>query len=399
MKFSFIIKLAYRDIKGYKLRSILTIGGVAIGISFIVFLLSLSFGLERLITSQITDIEALQVLDISSGKSKIVKIDDTAIEKLKSLGTLEIPVPSASMSGKVEYETSMMDAVIYGKDLGYLPFEGTRKISGGIYTSDDAKEAIVNLTTLQQLGIKEQNQAIGKEIKVTFILPNELTGTSEARSIQKTDEYKIVGVIENDGSPYVYVPLKTIKTLGLVNYNNLKVKVKDKDKIDIAKKQIENMGYKVTAIRDTVNEISQFFVIFKFILVGFGLIAMVVASLGMFNTLTISLLEKTREIGLLKVLGSTNKDIHRIFLTQAFSLGFIGGTFGILTGYLSGQIINLFIINLAYKTDNKPVTIFYIPLGLIFLVFVFSLLVSFITGLYPSRRATRISALNALRYE
>ncbi len=397
MKPSFILELALKDIKGYKLRSILTIGGVVIGISFIIFLLSLGFGLERLITSQVTDIKALRVLDVSS--SKILKIDDDTIENFGTLGTLDEIIPSVNISGKIEYDTSTTDGVIYGKDPSYISLEGTKLLYGKSYTDKSKKETIVNITALKQLGEKNYSDAIGKKLNLTLIIPTELVETEENKSIQEVEEYVITGVIDNESSPFAYVPLESMKTMGVVKYNNAKTKVKDKDKVDLAKKQIENLGYKVVAIKDTLEQITQFFTIFKFILVGFGLIAMVVASLGMFNTLTISLLEKTREIGLLKALGTTNKDIHRIFLTQALSIGFLGGILGIIVGVSSGGIINLIIYRLAIRTGNEPVSLFYTPLSIIVILFTFSILVSLITGLYPSRRAAKISALNALRYE
>lgn len=399
MKFSFIIKLAIRDLKGYKLRSLLTIGGVAIGIGFIVFLLSLGFGLERLTTSKIQDIEALRMLDVASGKSKIVKINNDAIDNFDRLGTLDKIIPSASMSGKVEYKTSVTDGVIYGKDLSYLALEKTKLALGRLFVSDETDEALINITAAKQLGLKDYKKAIDEKVKVTFVIPSELSGSVEAKSIQKDKEFKIVGIIDNESSPYVYVSLKNEKGLGVLNYNNLKVRVKDKEKIDLAKKQIENIGYKVTALKDTVSQVNQFFVIFKFILVGFGIIAMIVASLGMFNTLTVSLLEKTREVGLLKVLGTTNNDIYKIFLTQSLSIGFFGGIMGVLSGYTAGSGVNFFIYRLAERTGNEPVSIFYAPSNVIIIIFVFSIVISFLTGLYPSRRASKISALNALRYE
>lgn len=399
MRLSFILKLAFRDIKGYKLRSSLTIGGVAIGIGFIIFLLSLGFGLERLITSQVTNVGALQILDVSPGKSKIVKLNDETIEKFKDLGSLGEISPSASMAGKIDYKTSTTDGVIYGKNLDYLTLEDTRILAGKKYSSDNAKETLLNVTALKQLGVKDYEKALGENITLTIVIPSELLKSGEEKSEERKEDYKVVGIVDNESSPYVYVPLKSLVKMDLVNYNKVKARVQDKTQIDIAKKQLENLGFKVVSIKDTVSEIAKFFTIFKFILVGFGVIAMIVASLGMFNTLTISLLEKTREIGLMKALGTANKDINLIFLTQALNIGIIGGTVGTTVGYASGTVINFLIYRMAIRTGNEPVALFYTPPIIIFLVLLFSVAISFLTGVYPSRRASKISALNALRYE
>lgn len=399
MKPSFILKLVFRDIKGYKLRSSLTIGGVAIAIGFIIFLLSLGFGLERLITSQVTNVGALQILDVSPGKSKIVKLNDETIEKFKELGSLGEISPSASIAGKIDYKTSTTDGVIYGKNIDYLTLEDTRILIGKRYSSDNAKEILLNITALKQLGVKDYEKMLGENITLTIVIPSELLKSSEERSEERKENYKVVGVIDNESSPYVYVPLTSLVKMGLYNYNKVKVKVKDKEKVGIAKKQLENLGFKVTSLKDTISEINQFFTIFKFLLISFGLIAMIVASLGMFNTLTISLLEKTREIGLMKALGTTNKDIIFIFLTQAINLGIIGGIAGIVLGYIGGSFIDFLVYSLALRTGNQPVDLFYTPPSVIFFVIVFSLLISLLTGIYPAKRAAKINALNALRYE
>ncbi|PIZ00721.1 hypothetical protein COY62_01255 [bacterium (Candidatus Howlettbacteria) CG_4_10_14_0_8_um_filter_40_9] len=399
MRLSFILRLAFRDIKGYKLRSSLTIGGVAIGIGFIIFLLSLGFGLEKLITSEVTDVGALQIFDVSPGKSKIVKLNDETIEKFKELGTLEEIAPSASMAGKIDFKTSTTDGVIYGKNFDYLTLEDTRILAGGKYSSENAKEALLNITALKQLGIKDYKKAVGEKVKLTLAIPSEFLKNGDDKSKETSEEYTIVGVIDNESSPYVYVPLTSLIKMDLVNYNKIKTRVKDKTKIDIAKVQLENLGFKVISIKDTVSEVVKFFTIFKFILVGFGMIAMIVASMGMFNTLTISLLGKTREIGLMKALGTSNKDINLIFLTQALNMGIIGGLAGTLAGYSSGTILNFLIYRMAIRTGNEPVELFYTPPIIILSVLLFSIAISFLTGIYPSRRAARISALNALRYE
>ncbi|EKD95796.1 MAG: hypothetical protein ACD_24C00327G0001 [uncultured bacterium] len=159
------------------------------------------------------------------------------------------------------------------------------------------------------------------------------------------------------------------------------------------------MGFKVSSIKDTIDQVNQFFSVFRAVLTGFGVIAVVVSCIGMFNTLTISLIEKTREIGIMKSLGTTKKDIRRIFLSEALLIGVIGGIAGIIISYLLGEFFNASIYALAKSTGNTPVKIFVFPIELVVTALILSILISVLTGAYPSRRASRISALNALRYE
>ncbi len=119
----------------------------------------------------------------------------------------------------------------------------------------------------------------------------------------------------------------------------------------------------------------------------------------MFNTLTISLLEKTREISFMKILGTSGSDIWRLFIGEAILIGFIGTSLGIFSGLAIGGVLNSFLINLAESSGNKPVEIFYAPPIFVIITFAVAMLISFLTGVYPSIRASKIDALETMRYE
>jgi putative ABC transport system permease protein len=397
MRKTYILKLALRNITSHRLRSTLTILGIAIGVGFIIFLISLGYGLQRISTQEIANLEALQVLDITPGKSKIIEITDESIDKFKNLSNVVESAPQVSMVGKVSYGTSLTEGVIYGKNVDYLKMEDSQLSAGSLYTDNDEKKVLLNVSMLKQLGENDPTKVVGKKVALKVNLSTEKTGEAEAKV--KEDEFVIAGVLKNESSPYVYIPLEQYKTWGVKKYNAAKVKVGDKKYTDVAKKQLENLGYKVTTLKDTVDQINQFFSIFQLILLSFGIIAVIVAALGMFNTLTISLLEKTREISFMKVLGTTSRDIWSLFLGEALLIGSTGAVIGITGGVLTGISINNFLIDLAAKTGNKPVEIFYTPVIFVILVLGVAILVSFLTGVYPSFRASRIDPLESLRYE
>jgi len=187
--------------------------------------------------------------------------------------------------------------------------------------------------------------------------------------------------------------------MGIVNYSEAKVKTTTKDNINRIKSLIEHMGFKVSSINDTVDQANQFFSVFRVIFIVFGVIAVTVSFIGMFNTLTISLIEKTREIGIMKSMGATKKDVGRIFMLEALFVGIMGSVAGVAISYLLGAFFNASIYALAKSTGNNPVEIFIFPPKLLIFAMVLSLLISFLTSIYPSRRASKISALDALRYE
>lgn len=398
MRFTYTSKLAFRNIWAHKLRSVLTILGIAIGVGFIIFLVSMGYGLQRISTSQIANLQALQILDAAPGKSKVVKIDDTTIEKFRNLSNVEQVSPVVDVVGNILYGTSSIEGIIYGKNADYVALEEDELASGAVYRGNQDKKVLINQTTANQLKISAQN-AVGKEITLKMAVPVDYLKKDATGAQLKQEKFVIAGVLKNEGSPYVYIPLEQFKVLGIVKYSGAKIKVRDKQAVDNTKRQLENMGFKVTTLKDTVDQINQFFQVFQLILLSFGIIAVIVAAIGMFNTLTISLLEKTREISFMKVMGTTKSDIWKLFFSEALIIGVVGATLGILSGMLIGNSINAFLIDLAQRTGNKPVQIFYTPYYVIIITFVSAAFVSFLTGIYPSFRATRIDPLESMRYE
>ncbi|MDD3679098.1 MAG: ABC transporter permease [Patescibacteria group bacterium] len=395
----YILKLALKNIAGHKLRSILTIAGISIGVGFILFLVSLGYGLQRISTEEIANLEALQIIDVTPGKSKIVKINEEAIRKFENLSNVERVVFQTELVGSFAMGTSSVEGVVYGRNSDYLSLEDISYDSGSVYDDDFQKETILNRSAARQLGYENFKDLVGKKVKISFSINSELLGEGEEKPIRVSDDFKVTGVMANDDAPYVYIPLETVKSFGLVNYSSAKVKVSSKEATSQTRSQLENLGYKTTALKDTVDQINQFFSIFQLILLAFGSIAVIIAALGMFNTLTISLLEKTREISFMKILGTTGRDIWRLFITEALVIGVAGSLIGISLGLSVGAVLNGFIAGIARATGNKAVEIFYSPLSFIIVIFVSALILSFITGIYPSRRASKIDPLEAMRYE
>lgn len=399
MKKRYILKLALRNLAAHRLRSVLTIMGVAIGVGFVIFLVSLGYGLQRISTQEIANLEALQIIDVTPGKSKIIEITDGTIEKFGGLSNVVTSEPQVNLVGQLSYGTSIAEGVVYGKNSEYLKLEELRLKSGSAYTDNQNKETLINQSGLKQLGISDSNNILGKKIKIKTTIGSEFLAEKEDKPLTKEEEFTVIGVLENESSPYIYVPLEIFKSWGVKKYSSAKVMVSDKKYTDAAKTQLENLGYKTSTLKDTVEQINQFFAIFQLILVSFGAIAILVAFLGMFNTLTISLLEKTREISFMKVLGTESRDIWRMFLGEALLTGLIGATAGVIGGVLLGSGLNNFLFDLARQTNNKPVQIFYIPFVLILLIFAITMLISVLTGFYPSFRASKVDPLEAMRYE
>jgi len=416
MKLSYIFFLSGSNLTKRRLRSVLTIGGMAVGISLIVFLVSLGFGLQRLIKNQITNVEALTILDVSKGESTLLKLDDEVINKFESIEDVGNVSPSLSLSGQVGREDSVTDVAIYGIDPQFMSMEGIKTNFGEEFSSSEAQEIIITKTALNLIGYGEPQEALNTELDLKLLVPERVEGTEEEELVSKEVSAKTVGVIIDDEElAIVYVPLKYLETLGyspdyseakvkidkeeVKEYTLARVKVEDEEKLKEVRQKIEGMGYQVDSIADTVGQIDKIFLVFEIIMGLFGAIAMFVAAMGALNTLTVSLLERTREIGIMKTLGSTSRDIYRLFLIEAVLIGMTGGIIGIILGFLLGEGVNSGVNYLAQRAGGEQVDIFYTPLLFVLAVVAIAFLVSVVTGFYPARRAAKINALDALRYE
>jgi putative ABC transport system permease protein len=398
MKYTYILRLVTKNIVTHKLRSALTIAGIGIGVCFIIFLISLGYGLQRISTEEVANLEALQIIDVTPGKSKIVKINDGTVEKLSGLSNVVKVAAQTNVVGRFTHQSSTVEGVIYGKNTEYLELESVDYSTGRGYGDNTGKNVVVNRAVIRALGFTDEAAAMGKDINLKInIGPEYLEDAGDP--LNKEDDFTIVGIINTEDTPYVYVPLDIFKGFGVTYYNSAKVQVSDKQYTDETKAVIESLGYKTTTLKETVDQINQFFSIIQLILLSFGAIAVIIAALGMFNTLTISLLEKTREISFMKILGTARRDIWRLFIGEAIMIGTIGSVSGIIIGLAIGFTLNDFLIALAERTGNKPVEIFYAPPALVVVTLVIALTISFLTGVYPSYRASKIDALETMRYE
>jgi ABC-type antimicrobial peptide transport system permease subunit len=260
------------------------------------------------------------------------------------------------------------------------------------------KEAVVDVAMLNILGIK-QSQAVGKTFRASFTATGDLLSDPSEKLQSSPESYLIVGVIAGDKTPLFYVPFIDLRSMGLTNYSQARIIVSSKNELDQVRRQVESKGFVTQSVADTVAQINGVFSTARTVLALLGFVALAVASLGMFNTLTVSLLERTREVGLMKSMGMKSEEVKELFLTESMIMSVFGGVIGLFVGFLGGQILSLILSLFSLTRGVGFIDISYLPLSFILLILGLSLLVGLVTGIYPARRATRISALNALRYE
>lgn len=197
----------------------------------------------------------------------------------------------------------------------------------------------------------------------------------------------------------VYIPMASLGDLNIAEYGQLKVKCRSSADIPAVRDGILQDGLLVSSLSDTVDQANQIFGILQAILMFFGVIALVVSAIGMFNTMTITLLERTEEIGIMKSIGATDRAISTMFFVESAIMGFLGGVSGVAIGWLGGMGFNVLINFIAAKLGGQKVSLFYSPLWFILSIIGFSVVVGIMTGFVPARRASKIDPLDALRYK
>jgi putative ABC transport system permease protein len=256
-------------------------------------------------------------------------------------------------------------------------------------------------------------ELFGQTVKFTFI-----KWDNEGKEIRKTAMYKVVGLLSSSGGESdwsIYMRFEDLKTwnewamgrrinYNKEGYNQVIVKVADPAQaLDIAN-QIIDMGYQAYTPQSYLQGINNFYMIVQIIFGGVGAVALLVAAIGIANTMAMAILERTREIGLMKAIGATNRDVLTIFLGEAAGIGFVGGLGGVLIGWLAGQGLNVVaLVYLANQTAQQggipPSVAVYTPLWLPAFALLFSTLVGLISGLYPALRAATMIPVLALKYE
>ena len=222
-----------------------------------------------------------------------------------------------------------------------------------------------------------------------------MPATSGGTNIDAAD-YTIAGVTESEDTTF-YTVADGLTIPADVPYAKVKVECKSSDVMTAARDAISQKGFSVSSLSETVAEVNKLFSVVNIILGLFGIITLAVSAIGMFNTMTVALLERTTEIGIMRSIGASKMDILSMFIIESTLMGFCGGIAGIILGIASGQTVNL-IVNIAAKyMGGKSLNLFAYPLWFLGFVLAFSIFIGFATGIGPAKRASSLDPLEALR--
>jgi ABC-type antimicrobial peptide transport system permease subunit len=451
-----LVRLALKNFWRRKTRSILTILGVVIGTASIVVMLSLGIGMNESFNEQLKSMGSLNVIDVNTYyfpqnatgmvQVKETKLDDKAIAQIAAIDGVEAVTPFLQTSLKLVSGKYTTYANIMGIDPASLEAFDFKVASGRLLTSEDTSALLFGSQTpynfynpkasggggrmffmygggggkdaekpkppvdvLNDKMVMTFDMSYGERKSVGMVVGNE---NSKPAKLYKT---KGIGILEDsqDEKAYsIYMNITYLKKLIKENeknqstggggrvksqtdsYQQAKVKVKNINDVQAIQKKINELGYGASSLADMRESMQKTSATMQAVLGGIGAISLLVAALGITNTMIMSIYERTREIGVMKVLGCLLGDIRNLFLFEAGVIGLAGGLAGLVFSYGASAILNKFAGGF-YGGG----TISVIPVWLALLSLGFATLVGLISGFMPARRAMKLSALEAIKTE
>ena len=378
-------------------------------------------------------------------------LDELAREKIAHIAGVLEASPDIRFVTELRYKNKPHLTLMAGLPMSARDRDAFEGIEGAFFSSETAPELILQKSFAEELlgrkrkpGEDDANlrdlslSLLGKELTIRYgervaaaasTAPSsppasEQSGTSAGAAysvVSRQLTLKIVGISDLDPDSLrgplrarVFIPLKLAESLHVMQpnvrdttgafgstptYATLSVRVRSPKQVQAIETAIKKMGFNTFSIVDATRSMRQFFAVLDLFLGIFGSLALAVASIGIVNTLVMAILERRREIGIMKAIGASDVDVKKLFFAEAGAMGVLGGAVGVALGWAMGRIINLGTDIYLRRQDLPPEQIWFVPWWLVLGAIGFAILVSLISGLYPASRAARLDPVEALRYQ
>lgn len=388
-----LFNLSLRVFRVRPLRTILTILGISFGIGTVLFLVSFGYGLQYILIGKLAATEdSLVSLEAFYPGESNLNITSENIKDIAALPEVAEVSPVAEFTGEVKSDGISGFLLVRIVNPNYFRLSGLTLDIGSAFVEEE-KAALVSNQALKLLNLKEDDFSLGKKINVKALYQGE--DSSEVKAAEVPFPLYIKGIISDEFQPpFVIIPSSAIIDKPPF-YQKIFIKAKDIDGIEILRDKLIEKGFLISARIDLVNQAKKIMTIITVVLGVFGVTALVVSAIGMFNTMVIGFMERIFEVGIMKSIGATVSDIRNLFLMESLIMGLLGGMGGILTGVLAGESFNLGLNFLAKYLGGKPVSLFIYPINFIILIVALSGLVGILSGFWPARKAAKLSPKQA----
>lgn len=434
-----------------KLRTFLTTTGVVIGVGALVCMFAFGQGIQRNVTEQFNKLNLFNYINVYARGSlrhgrphhdpddeggppmesgvpdaNAPQLDAAFMDEVKKIDGVEaafaeLRFPAQARLG--DKEQFVLVQVLSAEVCRPMPLR-----AGRCYDSNEPNGLIISESLLRRLGVNDPSQAVGRPIDIaTLTLDFSLrtlwrmafsSGDQALPIARESHRFLVAGVAERmpfGGMGDAYIQPEAASSMrklsvtsvsdffrppgDVANYPSVTVQLRSVKDVAPVKKELEARGYRTWALVDQLDQMRIGFLIMDMFLVAVGMIGVTVASLGIVNTMVMSILERYREIGIMKAVGATDGDVQRIFLFESGGIGLLGGLFGLILAWVVSVVVNQ-VVNAIMSRHNAPrMEYFSFPWWLCVGAIVFSILISLIAGILPTRRAARVDPVVALRHD
>jgi putative ABC transport system permease protein len=445
--------LALRNLREAILRNSLTTLGVAVGVASLVAMLSLGVGLQQLAAKRLSQSGLFDSVFVTprmnlrgmgraamppSSDKEPRLLDEDARQEISRLPNVVEVFPQVRFFTEVRYDGKPFATMVAGLPESSKASGSFDGMQGSFFSSASAYETILQSEFAKDLN-PQTSSLLGKELVLRYAERQSLPPTAADSSVSSSSapeslpggfsvvpkemRLRIVGVVDTEpaagfggyGNGRLLIPLQVAMTLRAAQVNDLRdivrgtsskptfasltVRAKGPSYVEALEASIKNMGFGAFSLLDASKSLTTFFRVLDMLLGIFSSLALAVATLGIINTLVMAVLERRREIGVLKALGAADRDVKQLFFVEAGVMGLFGGIFGVFLGWLIGRALNFGTNFYLHRRDLPSVEISSVPWWLVLGAIAFAIFVSLAAGLYPASRAARLNPVEALRYE
>jgi ABC-type antimicrobial peptide transport system permease subunit len=444
MKISDLIRMGLRNLGRRKARTALTVIGVVIGTISIMLMVAIGQGLNYNFEQQIMENGSMTIITIYTNswapdadgnyQQYKQKLDDGLVKQIREINHVRAVSPVIEKSLQLmcgKYYTwgqmRIMDCSTW-EDFGFPALE-----SGSYPTPENNEVIVYGFNSLQDFSYYQGRTRKTKEIdlakdRISFKFDDyweENQGSGKKQFNYVIRQYgKIAECDDWQYSYYCYMDLDFYKklykeyayTLSAANrkkalkaieeYNSIQINVDSMKNVTKVQEEIEALGYRTESDMQYIQPMLDTSAMLQKVFLAIGAVAFVVAAINIANTMIMSIYERTKEIGIMKVLGCYIRDIKKLFLFEAGIIGFIGGVMGVGLSYLFAHLLNKYggkflgsLTSLIGGSAQEGAAYCMIPFWLPFVALVVAILVGVFSGYLPARRATKISAIEAMKSE
>jgi ABC-type antimicrobial peptide transport system permease subunit len=401
--------------------------GVAIGAFSIVIMLSLGLALQESYTKQLEEWGSLTLIrinnnsyDFDTGVVKKNKLDDTAVEKIKNMDHVRAVSPLLSVSAMLKSGKYQAYIDITGIDPEAVQYFDLPDIERGSTISNDNPTGVLLRNSIYFHNPKSRNYSYDEESPVDVMedtIKISFDDVYDEKTVPQYTKLNVVGVMEESNSEMGYenyAPIEQVKKWYKeqkrkekgskkseeFSYSTILVSVDDTNYVADVQSKIKEMGFSSYSRVDELDQVNGMSNTIQLVLGGIGAVSLFVSAIGIANTMIMSIYERTKEIGVMKVLGCIVTDIRKLFLFEAGIIGLLGGIIGLVLSYGISALLNVYGPEIGQKLGiGAGSTISTIPGWLAISAGVWAIVIGMVSGFYPAVKATKIKAIEAMKSE